>query len=328
MIRKFQHYTERVYDKYYSLTGTKDDFIKREAKNRNNICLFNHYCRIGLFKDKNFAEWLRPLALQGFTNEMRYKIWPLLAMDGIEDDLIIDYQKKHVDAKQKYVDVILKDIRRTFAGTVGNEAIGEEKIQELSNILISYSAIDSTIGYTQGMNFLASIPLLFAEEEISFWIFYGLMNNPRINLRTLYVKKLLGFFELSDLWMELLWDTYPWLAKKILSSCYAPPLIVSKCFQSLIISFSIPLQIKIMMFDRILVFGKQALVSFPMIMIHLNLTQLRWCHQDNIQYIIMNADKQEEMQDIDKVIKLWDEEWISDQYMKTLESRIKKDKKD
>lgn len=324
---KFNKCTERAYDEYFSLTGTEGDFLNREAQNQENIALFNHYSRLGIFRSNNFMEWLKPMALKGFTNEMRYRLWPILAMDGIEDDLLIDYSERIADAEQSCVDIILRDVGRTFAGTVGNAAMGENKIQDLSNILMAYAAIDPEVGYTQGMNFLASIPLLFAGEEISFWIFYGLMKNPRLNVRTLYIRGLPGFFELVDLWMAVLEDNHPWLYKKILASSHAPPLIVSKCFQSLVISLSIPLQAKMMAFDRFLVFGKQAIVSFAMIFVNFYLTQLRWCEPDDVPFIIMNADKQDEMQDIDRLFKIWDEEWISDNYMKILESKIEKDKK-
>ena len=90
----------------------------------------------------------------------------------------------------KYLEIISNDAKRTFQGYEYNK-------ESLENILIAYEFYNPTVGYCQGMNYIAGILLIVSEskEEESFWAFVALMekktyferlNSPGIN--TLYVE--------------------------------------------------------------------------------------------------------------------------------------------
>ena len=91
------------------------------------------------------------------------------------------YYKKLVelskDVKSLYSKQIEKDLKRTFT-----KEINEEKLNQLRQILICYSIRDSSIGYCQGLNFIASNLIEVLEDEV---------NN--IFLLLFYRKMLFGF---------------------------------------------------------------------------------------------------------------------------------------
>jgi Rab-GTPase-TBC domain len=76
---------------------------------------------------------------------------------------------------------ILKDIPRTYlvSGNSKEEA-------QLLNILIAFAYVKPSVGYCQGMNFLAAVILKVTKnEEISFWVLLGLMK--KWDMENMYV---------------------------------------------------------------------------------------------------------------------------------------------
>jgi hypothetical protein len=84
------------------------------------------------------------------------------------------------DPIREHLDVeIQKDVPRTFPHerlfSLHHEkwSIGH---QNLYKVLRAYSAMDPEVGYCQGMNFLASMPLFFLPLDESFWVFNYMMH--------------------------------------------------------------------------------------------------------------------------------------------------------
>ena len=76
----------------------------------------------------------------------------------------IDFNKSDEKCLNKYKDEINKDVSRTFP----EEKIFEknsENSKKLYNILITYSLINKTIGYSQGINFIAGIIYKLCKNE-------------------------------------------------------------------------------------------------------------------------------------------------------------------
>ena len=68
-------------------------------------------------------------------------------------------------------DQIEKDLRRTFpAGAPHNTAT----IDALRRVLVTYATYNPSVGYCQGMNFLAAVLLLHLPEEGAFWGLHAL----------------------------------------------------------------------------------------------------------------------------------------------------------
>jgi len=62
----------------------------------------------------------------------------------------------------------------------------------LENILEAYAAIDSEVGYCQGMNFVAAQFLTVMPETDAFWCFYTLMQHPKLGFRSFFCPGLQG----------------------------------------------------------------------------------------------------------------------------------------
>ena len=66
------------------------------------------------------------------------------------------------------------DLRRTFPN---EDQVMDDKFQQsLRNILVCYSLRNTSVGYCQGMNFIASrLLLIMGNEEQTFWLFLQIM---------------------------------------------------------------------------------------------------------------------------------------------------------
>lgn len=109
--------------------------------------------------------------------------------------------EKHKNDK----DYITKDLQRTFfcyciTGNINvkcefcieRRKTGQVKINtddyKLEKLLLSYAAYDKSIGYCQGMNFIAlRILNIIQSEEDSFWLFFHIMNNK--DMRGLFLNE-------------------------------------------------------------------------------------------------------------------------------------------
>jgi hypothetical protein len=85
--------------------------------------------------------------------------------------------------EQSYVrDVIKKDLRRTFPDMPFFNTEGQKK---LNRILLAYAGLNKSVGYCQGMNFIAGFLLAISAdansedhtEEEAFWVFVQIMNS-------------------------------------------------------------------------------------------------------------------------------------------------------
>lgn len=84
-------------------------------------------------------------------------------------------------------ETIQRDLSRTFPTHclfTHADSFGQ---QALHRILLAYRAIDSEVGYCQGMGFVVGVLLLHAPEEEAFSIFRHLMQGGRFRLRELYL---------------------------------------------------------------------------------------------------------------------------------------------
>lgn len=283
-------------------------------KKTNKSFLSNKWKKIintNEFDDPKSREFLTRLVFQGIPNDVRGDVWSKFACLNIEIPDVENYETLHTNASQAANDIILRDSNRTFPCCIGNER-GGSFIDILIKILRSYAAIDPDVGYTQGMNFIVSIPLVITTNEYkSFCIFYGMMQNPLIYLRDIYKDGFPGFFELSNIWSYLLEVKYPWLFHKLQDSNVNILILVAKCFQSILLAYDVPLELKMNMFDRIILFGKVSLLSFQMTVIRIFSNELKKMSGTDCQHFLLRADQNEIYNDVPYFIKLWNEEWIS-----------------
>jgi hypothetical protein len=78
-----------------------------------------------------------------------------------------------------HVTVILQDLHRTYprhALFVDPQGAGRAT---LFNVLVSYSRLNPTVGYCQGMSYIAAILLMHSQSEVdAFWGLVALLSSP------------------------------------------------------------------------------------------------------------------------------------------------------
>lgn len=89
-----------------------------------------------------------------------------------------------------YEDQICKDLGRTFPRA--EQFKDEAGLEALKRVLLAYSRYDKSVGYVQGMNFIAGQLLYHCQEEIAFWIFATLIES--FELRHVFERHLPGLY--------------------------------------------------------------------------------------------------------------------------------------
>lgn len=112
--------------------------------------------------------------------------------------------KLQTSAKPSDVHQIDLDIDRTFPS---QKFFGQDGKQALRRILISISIYDPSVGYVQGMNFLAGSILWHTTEVKTFWVMTILLT--KFELRLNYIPGLPGLTKHSRILELILFEQYP-----------------------------------------------------------------------------------------------------------------------
>lgn len=128
------------------------------------------------------SEKLKRYVRKGIPAEWRGQAWWHFARGqeklskniGVYDKLLEGLNRKREQPHSKDVEVIERDLHRTFPENIHFQKTQEAEeplmIQSLRRVLLAFSVYNPKIGYCQSMNFLAGLLLLFLDEEKSFWM--------------------------------------------------------------------------------------------------------------------------------------------------------------
>jgi hypothetical protein len=112
--------------------------------------------------------------------------------------------KQESSARSSDIHQIDLDIDRTFPS---QKFFGSADKASLRRILISISLYDPSVGYVQGMNFLAGAILWHASEVKTFWLMVTLLG--KFELRLNYIPGLPGLAKHSKILELILFEQYP-----------------------------------------------------------------------------------------------------------------------
>jgi hypothetical protein len=155
---------------------------------------------------KGIPDSLRGYAWQLFAEKQKYyvpKIYNELENKPIKEDLEM---------------TIIKDLDRTFPFLqFFKEKYGNGQ-RKLYKVLSSYSKYNTSVGYVQGMGFIAAIFLLYMDEESSFFMLHSLMKKYKmegiffeefpelrkkfyilLNLQKKYIRKIYNIFQRDEI---------------------------------------------------------------------------------------------------------------------------------
>ncbi|XP_067896251.1 growth hormone-regulated TBC protein 1-like isoform X3 [Heterodontus francisci] len=116
---------------------------------------------------------------KGIPNEYRSLIWMTVSGAQTQMEKNPAYYKKLLEMEEdpRLVDAVKTDINRTFPDNVQFRRTANPSLQDaLFNILVAYGNHNKTVGYCQGMNFIAGYLLIVTkDEEKSFWLLDALI---------------------------------------------------------------------------------------------------------------------------------------------------------
>ncbi|KAG5490768.1 hypothetical protein JKF63_00890 [Porcisia hertigi] len=134
---------------------------------------------------------LKRYCRRGVPQALRHVVWQrLLESWGMKESHPGVYMRLRSDplVSEDLKGIIERDLDRTFPThrLFSSGGLGQGQ-QMLRSILHAYANYDPSVGYCQGMGFLAATLILQVEEEESaFWAFVALMNNAKYNMRVVF----------------------------------------------------------------------------------------------------------------------------------------------
>jgi len=111
------------------------------------------------------------LMVTGPTHESRKTLWMEISGAAAQMRDNAGYFQQLLRAKSDMTSVFTSQVEEDLERTYSNEPIARSHLFHLRNVLIAYSWRNPSIGYCQGMNYIASRFLSFGlSEEESFWL--------------------------------------------------------------------------------------------------------------------------------------------------------------
>lgn len=137
-----------------------------------------------------------------------------------------------VDSTQ-FAERIERDVTRTLGKRTDLSA--EELIarqNSIRRVLIAYSNLDASLGYCQGMNFIASHILEHIPDEIdAFWMFVAVLRRTR----NLFCNGLEGFFQATEIFDEIFQQILPDLFAHFTEECADSKMFLTSWFHTLFV---------------------------------------------------------------------------------------------
>lgn len=162
-----------------------------------------------------------------------------------------------------------KQIRKDLgARTAYSKYIASQGLQDgLFGVCKAYALFDESIGYAQGMNFIA-MPLLFnMPEEEAFSLFVRLMS--KYDLRSMFTPEMTGLHLRLYQFERLLEDYEPALYCHLHRRGVSPTLYATQWFLTLF-AYRFPLQLVQRIYDLILSEGLAAILKFGIVLMRKN----------------------------------------------------------
>ncbi|KAL4219569.1 hypothetical protein ACF0H5_022143 [Mactra antiquata] len=122
---------------------------------------------------------LKTLCRGGIPDRFRKQIWQHLVHHKVKDLMKIkgDYYYRNIcnmlpesPLAACYRKQVSLDLMRTMPNNIKFSTSGSKGVMDLQDVLLAFCIHNPTIGYCQGMNFIAGMSLIFLDPEDAFWM--------------------------------------------------------------------------------------------------------------------------------------------------------------
>lgn len=206
------------------------------------------------FRAKN-PKTVKSRCRKGIPDAMRGVAWPLLTgarrRRMLNKGLYATLLRRPVAAKDEVIEIIERDIHRTFplhamfseAGGIGQTC--------LFRVLRAYAQYDKRVGYCQGMGFITAMFLSYMPEEDAFFMLLSVMNFPPHSLTGLFSPGLPRILVLEHQLEGLIKSRLPKLAAHFDRWNVAPSMYSAQWFLT-IFTYNFPFGVVVRIWDAFL----------------------------------------------------------------------------
>ncbi|EAY23308.1 TBC domain containing protein [Trichomonas vaginalis G3] len=268
---------------------------------------------------------IRSLRL-GVPTKYRADVWALLTNSHtVKSKANFTYsQLDKVNSNSSQI--ISHDVPRTMPSWSNDNS--QRFLDELSRLLNAYANVDPELGYTQGMNFIASMFLLYQPEEQAFWSFYSLMFQSSLPHRLFFIQDFPKLRLHKTLVDRLIYQNFPDIyhafEERMLDSTIFTPMWLMVCF----LSGNFGLELSTFIFEQFLAFGVAPLLSFGLGILEIHKNTLRNDGFEELLHVLTNPGSSPLMKDKQRINTAWDKMWITTKkYHELLKEVIEEEKK-
>jgi len=206
---------------------------------------------------------------KGIPSESRGEVW--LMISRAKQKLIespLKYEELvQGDKDEKIVDIIDRDIKRTYPENIYFRDVKNSQLLSLKNVLVAFAHHNKSVGYCQGLNYVAGMLLLITKDEkVSFWLLVEMLQRL---VPDYYSSSLVGVRVDNLVIMDLLSQKHPDLHAHFKTNGIELNLTASKWFICLFVDV-LPVETALRIWDCLFYEGSKILIRVALTLLILN----------------------------------------------------------
>lgn len=196
--------------------------------------------------DRTRPSKLRSRIYKGIPDCVRGEAWKLLSNSGKLRAAHGGHYSALLAQTSPHTEQINRDINRTFPKHIFFQDRGGLGQQLLFNVLKAFSIYNPTVGYCQGMGFIAAMLLIYMEEEDAFWVLVRLCD--AYGMSGLFMEGFPALTECYEIINKLLDSLLPNLSEHFKSKDILTPMYCPQWFLTLFI-ITLPFAVVLRIWD-------------------------------------------------------------------------------